>query len=82
MKWYDRPRKGRLYRTWYRVWLGSWNLNGDLYPLTRRVGVTRPTIYNTQGGSTFNGVFLFALTIFLAVCVLIAVQIAWTALFR
>lgn len=44
---------------WYTFWLGSWNLNDDLFPVRRRVKYTRPLMYNTKGRASGNLIFWY-----------------------
>ena len=61
--WYDRPRKGLVYRWLHHMWVLSFNRNPSLYRVVWWSRFTRPIAYNTQGKVRGGGWPFFAVVV-------------------
>lgn len=77
MKWYDKPQKSWVYRWWYKVWLGSWNLNHDLYPRFRGVHISRPLTRQAKGSAGMGSAWIWTILIILFIVYILAPGLVW-----
>ena len=77
MRWYDKPQQVWWYRWLFHAWLTSWNVNDALYPVSRRVRVTRSLLFDQRGRSSSGATIGFLLTMFLLV---IGLWVVWQTL--